>query len=115
MDVICETCDSAIVYSDGAPPHNIAIKATIDRLVSRVDAGLMRFLRGDVPLQDMLDLADSELRYTIVSFLRCESCRRTRFWGLCIRGAPIYSVVDASDPGRWHWQPVPPRERWTRT
>ncbi|MBF4633728.1 hypothetical protein ITJ38_04850 [Agreia pratensis] len=115
MFMSCKTCDWALVHSDGVPPHDIAVKATNDRLISLVDAGLMQYIRGDVPLQDMLDLAYSEMRYTIVSYLKCESCGRTRFWGLCIRGAPIYKVVKESDPDRWNWEAVPPRELWARS
>lgn len=110
--VSCETCDSALVLTDGTPPHNIDVAATTDFLIERVVAGRMRYLRGDVPLEDMLDLAISDMKYTIVSYLQCEDCGRTRFWGLSIRGAPIYKAVDADAPSRWIWDVVPPREKW---
>lgn len=114
MAIVCDTCDTAVVRNDRKPPHDIDITATIDALSDRVRRGRMRFVSGDVPLEDMLDLAYSELRYTIVSFLRCEDCGRMRFWGLCIRGAPVYKVVEDSAPHQWTWESVPPREAWSR-
>ena len=74
----------------------------------------MRYLRGDVPLEDMLALAESDMKYTIVSYLECEECGQTRFWGLCIRGAQNYKVVDPKEPSTWPWDAVPPREQWSK-
>lgn len=96
------------------PPHDVDVAKTIEALEERVDRGRMRYLRGDVPLEDMLALTASDLKYTIVSFLECEECGRTRFWGLCVRGAPSYKVVDADAPSTWPWDAVPSRALWTR-
>lgn len=114
MDVSCDVCETALVHNDGKPPHDIAIQLTSDELERRVNDGRMRFIRGDVPLGDMLALAESDLKFTIVSYLECLACGRTWFWGLCIRGAPIYKAVDADAPLRERWEEVPPRERWAR-
>ena len=38
--------------------------------------------------------------------------RRTRVWGLCIRGAPIYKPVAPDAPALHPWSAVPPRELW---
>jgi hypothetical protein len=62
----------------------------------------------------MLDLAYSDLKYTIVSFLECRDCRRTIFWGLCIRGEPILRYAEPAEVERWSWDAVPPRARWAR-
>ena len=72
----------------------------------------MRYVRGDVPLEDMVALAESDLKYTIVSYLECEDCGSTRFWGLCIRGAPVYRVAQADAPATHPWSDVPARELW---
>ncbi len=112
MDAPCNTCDAALVLAAVAPPQWIDVVATTDALASHVHSGRMRYLRGDVPLEQMVSLAESDRKYTIVSFLQCTECERTRFWGLCIRGAPIYRVVEADAPERWLWEPVPPASEW---
>ncbi|MFC0197458.1 hypothetical protein ACFFIR_11345 [Microbacterium arthrosphaerae] len=112
MDAACQTCEPALVRTAGRPPHDIDIVRTIDALKLRVDSGSMRYVRGDVPLEDMLALARSDLKYTIVSYLECDECGRTWFWGLCIRGAPIYESVEADAPAGHSWSAVPARERW---
>ena len=114
MNATCDTCESALRHTAGPPPHNVDVLGTTAELADRVAEGRMRYLRGDVPLEDMIDLARSELRYTIVSFLECADCGQVKFWGLCIRGAPIYKTVDAGVPAAWKWEPVPSRETWAR-
>ncbi len=83
----CETCDTAGVPGAGAIPWDI--DATTDALILRARAGTMRELRHDVPLEDMVPLLESDMKYTIVSFVECLDCGRVLFWGLCIRGAPF--------------------------
>src|SRR5690348_14142091 len=94
VDESCKICETALIRTTGDPPHDIDVRRTIDALKVRVDSAQMRYVRGDVPLEDMVALGRSDLKYTIVSFLECRECRRTWFWGLCIRGAPIYETVD---------------------
>lgn len=112
MGTDCATCDTALVRNAGTPPHDVEVAKTSEALKERVESGRMRYLRGDVPLEDMLALAESDMKYTIVSFLVCEECGRTRFWGLCIRGAPSFKVVDVDAPSKWPWDPVPDRLLW---
>jgi len=112
MDATCPVCDTVVVRNALPPPHDIDVGGTTARILEELRGGRLRYVRGDVPVEDMIALAESELRYTIVSYLACERCGRTRFWGLCVRGAPIYREVDADAPSRWRWEPVPPRERW---
>ncbi|TFD52933.1 hypothetical protein E3T55_05840 [Cryobacterium frigoriphilum] len=114
MSATCDTCEPAFIRTAAPPPHNVDVVGTINALASRVASGRMRYLRGDVPLMDMLDLARSELKFTIVSFMQCEDCGAVKFWGLCIRGAPIYKTVGAERPALYQWDPVPPRQSWAR-
>jgi hypothetical protein len=112
MTTPCLTCESALVRADADPPHDIDIVATTDALSSLVEAGRIREKRGDVPLADMLDLLHSEQKYTIVSYLDCLACGRTIFWGLCVRGAPVFRHVAAAEVSAHRWEDVPPREQW---
>lgn len=106
----CQTCDTAGVPSTGALPWDI--DATTAALIRRVGEGRMHELRHDVPLEDMIALLESELQYTIATFMDCRDCGRVLFWGLCIRGNPILRHVQRTAIDRWPWETVPPRERW---
>lgn len=114
MDVTCDVCETALVHDDGRPPHDIDVQQTCNALKLRVERDQMRYVRTEVPIEDMPALAESDLKYTIVSYLECRQCERTWFWGLCIRGAPIFTPVDADDPAKHPWDPVPPRELWAQ-
>ena len=112
----CTTCgiDAVVLRNGRTPPHDVDAPSTTANLIERVRDGRMQYLRGDVPLEDMVDLAEADMKYTIVSYLRCSVCEQTQLWGLCIRGAPIYKPVASDAPSRWPWSEVPPRELWTR-
>lgn len=112
----CPVCD-AVVVRNPRPAHSgdeIRVPETIRALVTATAAGDMHVLRADVPLHDMLALAESERKYTIVCFLACRSCHATKFWGLHIRGNPVYRTVARGSENSWNWQPVPPRRTWAR-
>lgn len=108
----CDTCDSVGVPGVGALPWDI--DATTEALIDRVRAGRMHELRGDVPLEDMIPLLESELMYTIVSFVECLDCGRVLFWGLCVRGNPILRHAERTEIDHRQWGAVPPRARWAR-
>lgn len=111
----CPVCDEVVVRSSNAARAGgpISIPDTIQALLCLIAADKMRLLRADVPLEDMLALAGSELRYTIVCFLECQRCRATKFWNLCIRGEPLYRTCEPGAEKDWPWEPVPPRSEWT--
>ena len=100
----CSCCGSVVVYNNGEPPHNIHIQATNDAIIERVSSKRMSVIKGDCPLSEMVELLVSDTKYTIVQFLRCHECGNVIFWGLCIRGAPIYEVSDEESIQRWRWE-----------
>ena len=108
----CEICDTVGAPGVGSSPWDI--DATTEALLQRVSTGAMRELRHDVPLEDMIPLLESDLMYTITSFMECRNCERVLFWGLCIRGNPILRHADRAEVDRWPWSPAPPREQWAR-
>jgi hypothetical protein len=112
MTTPCRTCEAALVRADADPPHDIDVVATTDALRSLVEEGRIREERGDVPLADMLGLLHSDLKYTIVTYLTCLACGRAIFWGLCIRGAPVFRHVAGDEVSTHRWEEVPPREQW---
>ncbi|AND15250.1 hypothetical protein [Rathayibacter tritici] len=104
----CRDCTSLVVP---APPDNVErggpIDAfeTLDALLSAVESGAMTALRGDCPITDMKALILAETKYTVVQFLHCSHCESTVFFGLCVRGWPIYRIVPAADVDTWPWEP----------
>ncbi|WP_378148150.1 hypothetical protein ACFJGV_07985 [Cnuibacter sp. UC19_7] len=108
----CEVCDFVAVRRPDHGERVVDIEATQRRLGERLDDGRMRVLRADVPLADMMPLAEADLKYTIVLFARCETCGTTWFHGLCIRGRPVHKPVEDGAEERWPWEEVPARELW---
>lgn len=82
----CDICTSVAAYRASYGHRVLDIGTSEDRLAERLDAGQVRVLRGDVPLRDMMALATSNLKFSIVLFTKCEVCGTTWFYGLCIRG-----------------------------
>ena len=103
-NVPCTCCDTAVIYNDITPPHNINIRATCDELIKRCSNGDMYVIRGDCPLEMMVGLLEKETVYTLVQFLHCNKCDKTIFWGLCVRGVPIYKVVKEDEVDKWAWE-----------
>jgi len=98
----CDCCESALIYNNEYPEY-INIKATNDELIKRCNAGKMHVIRGDCPLEMMLSLLEADTVYTIVQFLHCNVCGKTIFWGLCIRGDPIFKIVERYEVEQWRW------------
>lgn len=112
----CPICDDVVVrrersFGEGS---EIDIDSTMHTLIARTERGEMKVLRGDVPLQEMVALLESDTKYMIVAFLACQRCLATKFWGLCTRGEPIYRTCETGAEESWLWGPVPPREIWRR-
>ena len=100
----CPCCGTAVIYNNGKPPHNINIQATCDELIKRCSNGEMNVIRGDCPIEMMVSLFNMDTVYTIVQFLHCNACSKTIFWGLCVRGAPIYKAVERDKVDKWPWE-----------
>jgi len=117
-DQWCEVCDGAEVRRPSTwDPHVMLLdwNATTANVMRGLEAGQMTYVRFDVPVEDMSLLAQSELKYTIMTYLRCEVCGRDRAMGLCIRGEPIFRVAQPGDAEGWPWEKVPDESLWKRT
>ena len=103
MDKFCHCCGTALVHCTGDPSYNIDATATTDALIERISDGRMSVIKGDCPLEKMMKLFWADMKYTIVQFLRCHECGNVLFWGLCVRGAPIYKAASDHEARRWPW------------
>ena len=109
----CPCCSTNVIYNNHESPHNIDIHATCEALIKRCNSGEMKVIRGDCPLEMMEDLLYTDTVYTIVQFILCNVCGRVIFWGLCIRGAPVYKEVEESEIERWQWEDI--RKYWLKS
>jgi hypothetical protein len=50
--------------------------------------------RIECPLEEVEKYLSEEIHYTIRHFFRCRSCQQYFFIGACIRGMPVYEVID---------------------
>lgn len=96
-------CDGVPVHWDTDRPM-LNVSATTDRLRERVAAGDMALLRADCPLEQTVAMLEAERKYTLNHYLRCLRCGRTVFYGLCIRGEPIYRHVEWDAPVTVAWE-----------
>lgn len=110
----CSGCGAVVAAMPVGNERNGPIDGlgTLRNVIHAVDAGGMAVLRGDCPLNEMEALVLAETKYTVVQYLHCNRCGNTIFFGLCLRGRPIYKVVPADDVDAWPWEhsePVAPR------
>ena len=103
----CACCDTALVLSPLPPfpgcDRRIDIEATCARLDERVEQGRMSLIRSDCALLEMPELLGFDVKFTIAAFLHCHVCGRVLFWGLCVRGGPIYKHDGSDAPTHWPW------------
>lgn len=61
---------------------------------------------GDCPFDKMTEILESETHYTVCFYFKCPECDTFYFFGACIRGEPIYKVINdisAEEPGKMLW------------
>ncbi|WP_182524284.1 hypothetical protein [Nocardioides dongkuii] len=97
----CSCCDEVAVRSG----DRLDLLATQANVEARLAAGRLRVLRADVPVDQMVALLERDTKYTIVSYLACVTCGATYFWGLCIRGEPIWRRVEPDAHLTHPWSP----------
>jgi len=49
---------------------------------------------GDCPLEEVEKHLSEEIHYTIQHYFKCKSCKQYFFIGACIRGMPVYEIMD---------------------
>ncbi len=52
---------------------------------------------GDSLLRYSLEVLNSEKHFTVCHYLKCPQCGQIHFLGACIRGIPLYKVIDNID------------------
>ena len=104
MPAVCATHDSLAVYSTMRSRHTeLDAFATLDRVRAAADAGQLRLLRADCPLELTEELVTREAKYSFVHFLECRDCGAFLFFGIHIRGTPILKTVPFENIDHWPW------------
>ena len=55
----------------------------------------MELYAGDCPLEEAEKHLWEEKHYTVCHYIKCTKCNRYFFIGACIRGTPIYKLLDS--------------------
>lgn len=63
-------------------------------LKEMIRQGRIELFAGDCLLEEVEDQLADEIHYTIQHYFKCKSCTQYFSVGACIRGTPIYKVVD---------------------
>lgn len=69
----------------------------IDRLQIEYDSNHLWIIAGDCPLSDAAKYLENEEHYTISHYLQCRECSQYFFVGACIRGIPVYKLLETLD------------------
>ena len=67
---------------------------TLAFLKEMVRQGRLELFAGDCQLEETEKHLNEETHYTVCHYFRCKSCNQYFFIGACIRGTPIYKIID---------------------
>jgi len=60
----------------------------------------IQLIAGDCPIDEVFAHMEQEEHYTISHYFQCKFCSKYFFIGACIRGYPIYKILDALENER---------------
>lgn len=92
---MCKNCDIINHTFQGAasnPHQNLFPVYTM--LLTLKQSNRIEVYAGDCAFEDMMQVLGEETHYTVCFYLRCPDCDTYYFLGACIRGTPIYKVID---------------------
>lgn len=92
---MCNNCDIVKAAFTGAKkePHlnYLPVHAMLSAMLKQ---RRLELYAGDCPFDKMTEILESETHYTVCFYLKCTECAAYYFFGACIRGAPVYKVID---------------------
>jgi hypothetical protein len=92
---MCEQCYvlKELFGAAESSPHRNYIP-TLAFIHEMVKQDRMELFAGDCPLEKVKKQLDDEIHYTIQHYFICKSCGHYFLIGACIRGMPIYEMMD---------------------
>lgn len=92
---MCKNCDDIDTAFKNAQenPHK-SFMPIYELLLSKIENEQLKIYAGDCKFKDMLKIIDEELHFTVCFYLQCPACGIFYFFGVCIRGAPVYKKLE---------------------
>ncbi|MDV3426203.1 MAG: hypothetical protein LIR50_03300 [Bacillota bacterium] len=67
---------------------------TLSFIKEMIKQGRIELYAGDCPIEEVEKNLNDEIHYTIRHYFKCKTCDRYFFIGDCIRGVPVYKIID---------------------
>lgn len=92
---MCKNCHSiTLLFNEAQKDPHKNYTSVLNFLSDLESKDKIELFAGDCQLQEALDVFYSERHYTVCHYLRCTQCGQMFFLGACIRGTPIYRLID---------------------
>lgn len=100
----CEIVKTAFAGAASEPHLNyLPIHALLSTMLKQ---NRLEVYAGDCPFDEMTEVLEGEEHYTVCFYFKCPECDTFYFFGACIRGVPIYKVINdisAEKLGKMLW------------
>ena len=91
---MCKYCDDIdIAFKNGQTDPHKSFMQIYELLLNKIENAQLTIYAGDCKFKDMLTIIDEEIHYTVCFYLQCPACGTFYFFGVCIRGAPVYQKL----------------------
>ena len=95
---MCEECNIInIIFDVAIQGRHKNYYPTLQSLEALEKQKKIELFAGDCQLSEALNILKSEQHYTVCHYLKCSKCDQFFFLGACVRGTPIYKLIDNVD------------------
>jgi hypothetical protein len=98
---MCPKCKEIRQAIDDGPKESIKYYLELGpKFEAALSRGDLDLVAGDCPVADVGRELEAEEHFTIQHYFQCVGCNEIFFWGICIRGAPIYRYGESIPSNR---------------
>lgn len=90
-------------YDAKCDPHK-NLHHTYDLMRKLYDQRKLALYMSDCSFENWYEELEMEIHYTYNVYLECRRCKRVYRLGVCIRGAPVYEVLDKRPDKNEFWR-----------
>lgn len=94
---MCDKCSEiSLVFEKykAKKDYENVIKEVCRLIMLRIDKNEMEIYAADCLIEKIMEIVEKEEHYTICTYLKCLNCKNYYFFGICIRGEPVYKKVE---------------------
>jgi len=94
---VCDKCSEIILVFEkykAKKEYGNMIKEVCKLIVSKIEQNEMEIYAADCPIEKIMETVEKEEHYTICTYLKCLKCKNYYFFGICIRGEPVYKKIE---------------------